>query len=74
MRDIMKNLKYIHKPLFFLSVILFGLGLVMVFSASSITTYMSQQVEPYYYFMRQSIFLAISLILFLIIINVSTKK
>ena len=70
----MKNLKYIHKPLFFLSVILFGLGLVMVFSASSITTYMSQQVEPYYYFMRQSIFLAISLILFLIIINVSTKK
>ena len=69
-----KIIKYIDKPLLLATVILFIIGLIMVFSASNVTAYMSHVVSPYYYFMRQGIFLAIGLVLSFIMIKFNTKS
>ena len=68
-----KIFKYIDKPLLIVTLILFILGLIMVFSASNVTAYMSHAVSPYNYFMKQSIFLIAGLILFFIMITFNTK-
>ncbi len=71
----MKNImKHIDKPLLIITVILFIIGLIMVFSASNVTAYMSHAVNPYNYFIKQSIFLVAGLIVFLIIICFNTKS
>ena len=67
-----KKLKYLDKPLLIVSVLLFIIGLIMVFSASNVTAYMSQAVSPYNYFVRQAIFLAVGIILFIIMIPFNT--
>ena len=54
-----KIMKYIDKPLLFVTIILFVLGLIMVFSASNVTAYMSHSVSPYNYFIKQTIFLLV---------------
>ena len=41
------------KPLLIVTMILFVLGLIMVFSASNVTAYMSHAVSPYNYFIKQ---------------------
>lgn len=69
-----KIIKYIDKPLLIATVILFIIGLIMVFSASNVTAYMSHVVSPYYYFMRQGIFLAIGLVLSFVMIRFNTKS
>ncbi len=69
-----KIIKYIDKPLLIATVILFVIGLIMVFSASNVTAYMSHVVSPYYYFMRQGIFLAIGLVLSFVMIRFNTKS
>ncbi len=66
--------KYLDKPLLFTTVLLFIIGLVMVFSASNVTAYMSHAVSPYNYFIKQLIFLATGLFLFLIMIRFNTKS
>jgi cell division protein FtsW len=72
-KDYMKKaLKYLDKPLFFISIILFIIGLVMVFSASNVTAYASG-VSPYNYFIKQAIFLGISFVWFIFLINIDTK-
>ena len=53
MRKVIKNL---DKPLLIVSLLLFVFGLVMVFSASNVTAYMSKAVSPYNYFIKQAIF------------------
>ena len=68
-----KVFKYLDKPLLIVTVILFLLGLVMVFSASNVTAYMSYVVSPYYYFVRQAIFLIAGLFVFLVMIKMNTK-
>ena len=68
-KDIIKNL---DKPLFFLILVLFVLGLVMVFSASSVTSYMNGG-SPYAYFFRQGLFLIISFIFCIIMVKFNTK-
>lgn len=68
-KDIIKNL---DKPLFFLTLVLFVLGLVMVFSASSVTSYMNGG-SPYAYFFRQGLFLIISFIFCIIMVKFNTK-
>lgn len=68
-----KKLKYLDKPLLIVTVFLFIIGLVMVFSASNVTAYMSHEVKPYYYFLRQAIFLGFGVILFFIMISFNTK-
>lgn len=70
MKKIIKN---IDKPLLIVTTLLFLTGLIMVFSSSNVTAYMKHAVSPYNYFIKQSIFLFISLIASSIIIRFSTK-
>ena len=69
-----KVIKYIDKPLLFSTIILFIAGLVMVFSASNVTAYMSHAVSPYNYFFKQGIFLIVGLFLSFIMIKFNTKS
>ena len=68
-----KILKYLDMPLLITSVLLFVIGLIMVFSSSNVTAYMSHAVSPYNYFFKQGVFLIIGLIMFLIMIRFNTK-
>ena len=68
-----KIAKYLDKPLLIVSVILFVIGLIMVFSASNVTAYMSHEVSPYNYFIKQALFLVAGIILFLVMIKFTTK-
>lgn len=65
--------KYLDKPLLIVTVILFIVGLIMVFSSSNVTAYMSHAVSPYNYFVKQLIFLIAGLFLFLVMIKFNTK-
>ena len=56
-----KKLKYLDKPLLIVTILLFIIGLVMVFSASNVTAYMSQAVSPYNYFIRTILFYIFSI-------------
>ena len=67
-----KNFKYLDKTLLFLSILLFIFGLIMVFSASNVTAYMSKAVGPYYYFIKQSSFLLVGFVLFLFMLPFTT--
>ena len=69
-----KIFKYIDKPLLIVTVLLFIIGLVMVFSASNVTAYMSHAVSPYNYFIKQGIFLLVGVVLFLFMIRFNTKS
>lgn len=71
MRKIFKNL---DKPLLIVTVILFIFGLIMVFSSSNVTAYMSKATSPYIFFIKQSLFLIAGLFLFFILILFPTKK
>ena len=66
-------LKKMDKILLITSIILLVVGLIMVFSASNVTSFMKYKTTPYYFFNRQLLFLAISLVLSLIIIRFNTK-
>lgn len=68
-----KVLKYLNKPLLISTLILFIIGLIMVFSSSNVTAYMSHAVSPYNYFIKQGIFLIVGLIIFFIMIKFNTK-
>ena len=68
-----KTFKYLDKPLLIVTIILFLIGLVMVFSASNVTAYMSQAVSPYNYFIKQGLFLVAGIIVFFMMIKMSTK-
>ena len=65
--------KHIDKSLLILSIILFIIGLIMVFSSSNVTAYMRYAASPYNYFIKQGIFLITGLILFFILIQFNTK-
>ena len=54
-----KIIKYMDKPLFLITVLLFIMGLIMIFSASNVTAYMSHAVSPYNYFLKQGVILII---------------
>ena len=69
-----KIIKYIDKPLLFVTVALFIFGLIMVFSASNVTAYMTHAVSPYNYFFKQGVFLALGFLLFLFMIRFNTKS
>ena len=68
-KDIKKN---IDKPLFILTLILFVLGLIMIFSASNVTSYMNGG-SPYAYFFRQGLFLIVSFIFCIFMVKFNTK-
>ena len=67
-------IKYIDKPLFIVTIILFIIGLIMVFSASNVTAYMTYEVSPYNYFFKQGAFLLAGFLLFFIMIHFNTKS
>ena len=69
----LKKLKYLDKPLLIITILLFIFGLIMVFSASNVTAYMTHAVSPYNYFLRQSLFLGAGFILFLTMIVFNTN-
>ena len=71
MKKIFKNL---DKPLLLISAILFIIGLIMIFSASNVTAYMKYAASPYRYFMKQTIFLIVSLIASFFIIKFHSKS
>lgn len=70
MKKIFQNL---DKPLLITSVLLFVVGLIMVFSASNVTAFMSYDASPYNFFIKQAIFLVGGLIFSLIMIRFNTK-
>lgn len=71
MKKIIKN---IDKPLLVLSIILFIIGLIMIFSASNITAFMKYSASPYNYFFKQAIFLVLSVAASLFIIRFSSRS
>lgn len=68
-----KIIKHIDKPLLIVTVLMFAFGLIMVFSSSNVTAYMSKSVSPYNYFIKQGIFLTAGLIMALVMIRFNTK-
>ncbi len=66
-------IKKMDKTLLITSVLLLIIGLIMVFSASNITSFMKFKTTPYYFFNRQLLFLVVGVILSFIIIRFNTK-
>ena len=64
----------IDKPLLVVTFIFFLFGLLMILRASSTESYMRYNYSPYHYFIRQALFLAIGVVLFLFLIVFPTKS
>jgi len=71
--ELKKVIKYLDKPLLIVTMLLFIVGLIMVFSSSNVTAYMSHAVSPYNYFIKQAVFLVVGLILFIFMIGRKTR-
>lgn len=71
MRDILRK---IDIPLFLVSIILIILGLIMIFSASSVVTILQYKVDVYYFFERQLIIVILGFFLSLVIMNIPLSK
>jgi len=69
-----KKFSKLDKPLLITTIILFGFGLIMILSASSMEIYMRYGASPYNYFFKQAVFLVVGLIISLIIFSIPTKK
>lgn len=67
-----KILKNLDKKLLIVTIILFALGVVMIYSSSNVTAYMSDAL-PSAYFMRQLFFIFTGLIISLVILKFNTK-
>lgn len=70
MRNIFSKL---DKPLLFTTILLCGIGLLMVFSSSSIVAILRYGKAPTYFFIKQVIFFAISFIVGFVILKIPTK-
>ena len=69
-----ERLSKLDKPLLISTIVLFIFGLIMVFSASSMESYMRYNYSPYHYFFRQLIFLIIGSIGFIFTMVFPTKN
>ena len=67
-------LRRVDKSLLIATILLFILGLIMIFSASNVTAYIKQGDSPYAYFIKQALFLIVGAIMFLVFIHTSTKN
>lgn len=67
------NKTKLDKPLIAVMLILMVIGLIMVLSASSMASYMRYQNSVYYYLIRQSVFMGLGLITYLIALYFPTK-
>lgn len=70
MKDIFKKL---DKPLLILTILFSALGLVMIFSSSSIAAVLQYGQTAYYFFSKQVIFIIVGFILSIIIYAIPTK-
>lgn len=68
-----KIIKYMDKPLLIITTLLFIMGLVMIFSASNVTAYMSHAVSPYNYFLKQGVILIIGVVFSFVMIRFNTN-
>jgi len=66
-------IRKMDKILLITSILLLVIGLIMVFSASNVTSFMKYQATPYHFFNRQLLFLVASLIISFIIIRVNSN-
>lgn len=66
--------KKIDKPLMFMIILYSILGLVLILSASSVSAVLRYNVSSYYFFTRQLIFLLVSFVIGLFILNIPTSK
>ena len=69
----MKALKYTDKILLLISVLLFSIGLVMIFSSSNIAAFMRYNKSPYNFLLKQGASLFIGTIIFVFAIQFHTK-
>lgn len=69
----LKIIRKIDKPLFFITIIMFIFGLIMIFSASYVKAITSLD-NAYYYLIRQGLILFICLFVFIFFINISSDK
>lgn len=69
-----KILKEIDKPLLIVSVLLFGIGLITIFSASNITAFMQYEAAPSRYFFKESMFILAGIIIAIILVRIPTSK
>lgn len=74
--EVMKTIiKSLNKPLLILTVILASLGLLMIFSASSVAAVLRYNVTTYHFFVRQLFFVTGSFLVgFLVIISMPTAN
>ena len=70
----LRVLKRIDKPLLIVSLILFALGLITIYSASNVTAYMLNDADPSRYFLKELIFLAAGFLVCLFFILIPTRK
>lgn len=68
-----KILKNLDKRLLIVTIILFSLGLLMIYSSSNVTAYMLNDASPSVYFIKQLFFLGAGIILSLVILKFNTK-
>ena len=66
-------LRKLDKCLVICVILLLIIGLIMIFSASNVTSYMQYAKSPYNFFIRQFIFLIGGLIISFFILNIDTK-
>ncbi len=69
----MKYLKHTDKFLLIISILLFSIGLVMIFSASNIAAFMRYNKSPYNFLLKQAGSLIIGLFIFIFTIRFHTK-
>jgi len=65
--------KKMDRWLLLLSLFLFAIGLIMIFSASNVAAFMRYSASPYRFLLKQSLFLFVAFICALFIIKVNTK-
>ena len=70
----MKIIKGIDKPLLIISIFLFAIGLIMIYSASNVTAFMQYEADPSRYFIKELLFLLIGVVIAFIFIRIPTKK
>ncbi len=71
--NMQKLFRKIDKPLFFMTLLYTILGLIMVLSASNVSAVLRYDVTPYYFFIRQLIFITIAYIAGFIVLKIHTK-
>ena len=66
-------LKHTDKLLLVISILLFSIGLIMIFSSSNIAAFMRYNTTPYNFLLKQGSTLILGFVLFMIVIQFNTK-